>query len=205
MRDRYDVGPFDVSRETFERLEVFEKTILKWNPKINLVSKSSLKDLWARHIVDSIQVFRCVAPGDHWVDIGSGGGFPGMIAAIVGQNESPGTRFTLIESDQRKCAFLRTAARECGVTCSVLSQRIEAAEPQSASVLSARALADLSILLSFGARHLKKDGTAVFPKGATWKKELQDAQQAWRFEVESLKSHTEQEAAVLKIRSIMRE
>ncbi|WP_291736320.1 RsmG family class I SAM-dependent methyltransferase, partial [Leisingera sp. F5] len=79
----------DVSRETFQRLEVFEQVIQKWNPKINLVSKSSLEHIWMRHIADSIQVFRCTDPAEHWVDIGSGGGFPGLIIALLAADEEP--------------------------------------------------------------------------------------------------------------------
>ena len=85
----------DVSRETLQRLEAFERVIQKWNPKINLVSKSSLEHLWMRHIADSIQVFRCTDPVGHWVDIGSGGGFPGLIVAILAADEVPDMKVTL--------------------------------------------------------------------------------------------------------------
>lgn len=200
-----DLTQFDVSRETLERLEVFEQVIRKWNPKINLVSKNSLNDLWSRHILDSIQVFRC-APENirHWVDIGSGGGFPGAIVGILCADENPETKVTLIESDQRKCAFLRNAARECGVSIQVISGRIEAVEPQNADVLSARALADLSDLLAFSERHLSKNGLAIFPKGETWKKEVDNSQAQWSFDLETVKSQTEPSAVILKIKGVAR-
>lgn len=194
----------NVSRETFHRLELFEQVIRKWNPKINLVSKTSLDQLWTRHIADSAQVFRCVPAPGSWVDIGSGGGFPGLIIAILAAEEAPETQVTLIESDQRKSAFLRNAARECGVKVTVLSKRIEQVEPQNADVLSARALADLSLLLEFSERHLSNEGTAVFPKGVTWKKEVDNARKQWRFDAEPVKSKTEEEAVILKIRGVAR-
>ncbi|WP_264211786.1 16S rRNA (guanine(527)-N(7))-methyltransferase RsmG [Leisingera thetidis] len=197
-------GALDVSRETMLRLEVFEKVIRKWNPKINLVSKASLEHLWARHIADSIQIFRCTDAPSHWVDIGSGGGFPGLIVAIIAAEEAPGMRMTLIESDQRKSAFLRTSARECGVAVNVLTQRIEKAEPQQAGVLSARALADLPMLLEFSERHLDRDGVALFPKGERWKKEVDNARQRWQFNAEPVKSLTEPEAVILKIWGVAR-
>lgn len=194
----------DVSRETLQRLETFEQVIQKWNPKINLVSKSSLEHLWMRHIADSIQVFRCADPVGHWVDIGSGGGFPGLIVAILAADEAPDMKVTLIESDQRKSAFLRTAARECAVKTTVLTERIEKTEPQEADILSARALADLSTLLEFSERHLSSEGVALFPKGESWKKEVDNARQQWQFVAEQVKSLTEQEAVILKIREVAR-
>lgn len=198
------LAELNVSRETFERLEVFEQVIRKWNPRINLVSRASLDQLWTRHIADSVQVFRCVAPPEKWVDIGSGGGFPGLIIGIMAADEAPEMDITLIESDQRKSAFLRNAARECGARVKVLSERIEKAEPQQADVLSARALADLSVLLGFSERHLKPGGISLFPKGERWKKEVDNARGQWRFEAEPAKSLTEEEAVILKIRGVVR-
>lgn len=195
----------NVSRETFERLKTFESVLLKWNPRINLVSRASLDHLWQRHIVDSIQVFNCADDiGRSWVDIGSGGGFPGVIAAILAAEQSPETRFTLIESDQRKSAFLRTAARECGVSLTVRSERIEQAPKMQADILSARALADLDVLLEFAERHLAEDGLALFPKGASWQKEVDNATQRWRFDLEPITSLTEPEAVILKIKGVAR-
>ncbi len=194
----------NVSRETIQRLEIFDGVIQKWNPRINLVSRSSLDQLWTRHIADSVQVFRCVETPLHWVDIGSGGGFPGLVIALLAAEEAPKMKVTLIESDQRKSAFLRTAARECGASVTVLSERIEKVPSQEAGVLSARALASLDDLLEFSERHLAENGTAVFPKGENWKKEVDNAQQRWRFEVETAKSLTEPEAVILKIRGVER-
>ncbi|CUI01346.1 16S rRNA (guanine(527)-N(7))-methyltransferase RsmG [Leisingera aquaemixtae] len=204
MNEKRILEELNVSRETLARLEIFEQVIKKWNPKINLVSKSSLELLWSRHIADSVQVFRCVDAPDHWVDIGSGGGFPGLIVAILAADEAPEMMTTLIESDQRKSAFLRTAARECGAKVTVISKRIEQADPQNAEVLSARALADLSLLLEFAERHLAAGGTALFPKGESWKKEVDNARQRWRFDAEPVKSLTEQEALILKIKGVAR-
>lgn len=194
----------NVSRETLDRLEVFAEVLRKWTPRINLVSRSSLEQLWTRHIVDSIQLFRCVEPAGHWVDLGSGGGFPGLIIAIMAHEECPDLRVTLIESDQRKSAFLRTAARETGVHCTVIAKRIEQVEPQQADILSARALADLTVLLGFAERHMRPDGVALFPKGVTWQKECDGARQQWKFEAEPITSMTEAEAVILKIKGVSR-
>ncbi len=194
----------DVSRETIERLEVFAACLVKWNERINLVSRNSINDLWARHIVDSVQVFRLGKGSDHWADLGSGGGFPGMVIAILAMEESPNTTVTLIESDQRKAAFLRTAARESGVGCTVLSQRIEQADPQKADIVSARALADLPTLLDYSERHLVAGGVSLFPKGVTWQKELEAARSQWRLDVDVIESQTMPGAAILKIQGASR-
>ena len=206
MTDPWTKSGFpDVSRETMERLELLVRLLKKWNPKINLVSKSTLANVWDRHIVDSVQVFFSVDPKfSHWVDIGSGGGFPGLVVAILAVEKTPNAKITLIESDQRKCAFLRTVLRETGCKAQVISKRIETAEPQAADVLSARALADLPSLLEFSERHLDAAGTALFPKGVTWEKELKAAQESWSFDHEVIKSRTEPGAVILKIEGLSR-
>lgn len=197
-------APRNVSRETSERLDIYESLLIKWNPKINLVSRNSLAELRSRHFADSLQIYDLAPPEGHWCDLGSGGGFPGLIVAIRAAEAPNPRQVTLIESDQRKAAFLRTVAREMGVACKVLSERIEMAEPQKAQVLSARALADLSVLLGFAERHLARGGLALFPKGASWKKEVDNARQRWRFDAEPVKSLTEQEAVILKIKGVAR-
>ena len=194
----------NVSRETLNRLKLFADLLVKWNRRINLVSRNSQTDLWERHIADSIHVFRAAPAARYWVDLGSGGGFPGMIVAILAAEVSLDTKVTMIESDQRKAAFLRAAARETGVACNVISDRIELVAPQQADVLSARALADLSDLLEHADRHLIPGGVALFPKGVTWQKEVDAAQRRWCFEVEAIKSLTKPGAAILKITGVSR-
>ncbi|MCL6283490.1 16S rRNA (guanine(527)-N(7))-methyltransferase RsmG [Ruegeria sp. 2012CJ41-6] len=195
---------FDVSRETIERLTIFAELVKKWNPRINLVSRNSLETLWDRHFVDSLQVLQCADLGNHWVDIGSGGGFPGLVTAIAAMDNHADHRFTLIESDQRKCAFLRTVVRETGCNVKVLTERIESVDPQQADILSARALTDLDVLFSFCDRHLKPNGLALFPKGVSWKKEVDNAAKQWNFTADAITSLTEPNAVILKIRGIAR-
>jgi 16S rRNA (guanine527-N7)-methyltransferase len=194
----------NVSRETFSRLTTYVDLVKRWNPKINLVSRNSLSDIWERHILDSVQVYRCADEFRSWVDLGSGGGFPGMVCAIMAADESPQARFSLVESDQRKSAFLRSVARECGLDCKVISKRIEAVDGLGADIVSARALADLRTLLSFCDRHLSKNGTALLPKGANWKKELSEARGEWNFDAEPITSLTEPQAVILKIKGVSR-
>lgn len=192
----------DVSRETIDRLRVFESLLNKWSPRINLVSRATLPQFWTRHAEDSIQVFRTTEQGGHWADLGSGGGFPGLVVAIVAAEERPDMRVTLVESDQRKSAFLRTVARETGVACNVIARRIEQIPPLEADILSARALADLGTLLGYAERHLGPSGVALFPKGATWEKEITAARREWKFDAEPITSKTEPEAVILRIKGV---
>lgn len=193
----------NVSRETFDKLAAFAELVRKWNPKINLVSKNSLDDLWQRHILDSVQVFELAEGEGHWVDLGSGGGFPGIVVAILNQEEQ-NFQVTMVESDQRKCAFLRTAIRELGLTALVKTERIEQLDGLGADILSARALADLTQLLDFTELHLNSDGTALFPKGQNWRSEDSDAKQVWAYALEAVESKTNPTASILKIKDITR-
>lgn len=194
----------DVSRETFERLELYVALIEKWNPRINLVSKASLLDLWDRHIWDSAQIFDIHSTAELWADFGSGGGMPAIILAIFAKQHQTDVDFHLVESDQRKCAFLRTVIREAELKATVSACRIEELEPLKANVISARALTDLNGLLGFVERHSGPDAVAIFPKGETWEKEIEQAQQFWSFECEEFRSKTNPNAAILKIKDIAR-
>jgi len=194
----------DVSRETFERLEVYVALMEKWNPKINLVSKSSLPEIWDRHIWDSAQIFDISVEGTVWADFGSGGGLPGIVLAIFAKECRPDMQFYFVESDQRKCAFLRNVVREIGLNVKVHAERIEELNPIGASVISARALTDLNGLLGFVERHSAKNGVAILPKGETWEKEVLQAQENWSFRYEEITSKTNNNAAILKIKELSR-
>jgi len=198
------IAGLDVSRETYDQLTGFVGLVEKWTPKINLISKASVAEIWDRHIVDSAQIYGMAPSSGHWLDIGSGGGFPAVVVAILSKGDRATHQFTLIESDQRKCAFLRTASRELNLDLKVISKRIEAVDSISADILTARALTDLDGLLSFADRHLNAVGMALFPKGETWKKEQTAAQERWSYSSEVIKSITNPAAAVLKIQDIAR-
>lgn len=199
------VADQSVSRETSEALSQLEGLVQRWNPAINLVSKASLLHLRDRHILDSAQIFGHAPVGArHWVDLGSGGGFPGLVVAILAKEKQPQLHFTLVESDARKATFLRQAARELGLSVEVLAQRIESVPELKADVLSARALAPLSALLGYAERHLQPDGVAIFPKGERFADELAEARRHWKFEVDCRPSLSDPGAAILVIRKIER-
>ena len=194
----------NVSRETLERLREFEALVLKWTKKINLISRGDASHLWERHIVDSAQVYTVAPEIGHWLDIGSGGGFPGIVAAVMAKASHPERSFTLVDSDQRKSAFLRTAARELDLNVDVLANRVDEISPFGASVLSARALGDLTSLLHHAERHLAQDGIALFPKGANWQSEHEAARKQWSYDLEVIQSKTNPDATILKIKELSR-
>ena len=189
----------DVSRETLERLDLYADLLRRWTKRINLVAPSTLGDLWRRHFLDSAQL-QCFVTSGKWVDIGSGGGFPGAVLAIL----NPEMRVTLVESDQRKATFLRTVSRETGVPFEVRVSRVEDLESLEADRLSCRALASLDALLAHAEKHLNADGRAVFLKGASAQTEIDQALEHWRFDCETYPSQTDPEAVILNIGDITR-
>jgi 16S rRNA (guanine527-N7)-methyltransferase len=195
----------DVSRETAERLAEYAALLRAWNPKINLVSKQTLVDLESRHFADSAQLLALAPPeAATWTDLGSGGGFPGLVIAILAAESRPALHVTLVESDQRKAVFLRTVAQRTGVSVTILADRIETVPPLGTHLLSGRALAPLTILLDYADRHLAPSGTALFPKGANWRAEVDEALERWRFRCENLPSATSPDGAILRIGEIHR-
>jgi 16S rRNA (guanine527-N7)-methyltransferase len=196
------LSSLSVSRETEAQLQGFVDLLEKWNTAINLVSKATIDEAWQRHILDSAQVFDYGIDAHHWLDLGSGGGFPGLVVAILAAEKAPQMLVTLVESDQRKAAFLRAASQALGLTTTVLSARAEAVPQQAADVVSARALAPLSQLCAFAKRHLAPDGTAIFLKGKSFAAEVAEARQNWNFALESHPSITDPSAVVLVLKGI---
>ncbi len=194
----------NVSRETLERLDIYADLLERWTGKINLVSKGTLGELWTRHFLDSAQLLDLAPQGKAWADLGSGGGFPGAVVAVIAAELRPRMRVTLVEADQRKAAFLRTILRETGVMGRVLASRIESLEPLGADILSARALASLDHLLGYAQRHLKPSGRALFMKGEKAEEEIAEALERWRFDCERYVSKTDKDAVILSIGDIER-
>ncbi|MBK3732209.1 16S rRNA (guanine(527)-N(7))-methyltransferase RsmG [Azospirillum brasilense] len=189
-----------VSRETLDRLAAYEATLRKWQPKINLVGPSTLPDAWRRHFLDSAQLYPLLPDGARvLVDLGSGAGFPGLVLAILGVPE-----VHLVESDSRKCAFLREAARVAGASATVHNKRIEAVPPIAADVVTARALAPLNDLLNWAHPFLQDRGAALFPKGQNVADELTDTTKYWKMRTERFDSRTDPTGTILRVSGIAR-
>ncbi len=193
-------GP--VSRETYERLKEFERTFLKWNTRINLVAASTLNEIWSRHVLDSAQLARLAPEELRWLDLGSGGGFPGAVMAIL-LRERPGARIALVESNRKKAAFLQSTVGGAGVA-TVHARRIEdvigvVPIPQ---IVTARALAPLPKLLELASPWLTAGARGLFHKGRDYRSEIEESAEHWRFDLIEHESRINPEGAILDIRNL---
>lgn len=192
----------NVSRETFDRLTAFEARFRQWNARINLVSASTLDEFWVRHVIDSAQLLKIAPEGaQQWLDLGSGGGFPGLILAFL---IPQGSRIAMVESNRKKAAFLSAIAGEFHLPADVHAIRIEDA-PQRirrADIVTARALAGLPLLLQLAAPWLQDGATGLFHKGRDYRKEIDESTRLWRFDLLEHGSKTDPESVVLEIRNL---
>ena len=195
----------DVSRETSARLIAFEELFRKWSNAINLASPSTLADLWNRHILDSAQIFPLAPNAKRWLDLGSGGGFPGIVTACFLQ-EKTGASIDLIESAGKKAAFLRTAAGHVGVPARVHSERIEAMWDKIAipEVVTARALASLNVLFELAGPWLTNGSKALFQKGRDYQREIDESRVGWSFDLVQHESAIDTSSVILEISNLRR-
>lgn len=206
----------DVSRETSARLAAYAALLVKWQARINLVGPATLPDLWRRHFLDSAQLLpflteislpraggggSVVGGGGVLVDLGSGAGFPGLVLALLTD-----WRVHLIDSDQRKCAFLRQVALETGVLdrVTIHAKRFEAVAPFPADAVTARACAPLADLLSYALPFIGESGRCLFLKGKGVEEELTAARAHWNMRVERRPSLTESAGSILVIDQVQR-
>lgn len=191
----------DVSRESLKHYDVL---LHKWQKAINLVGPSTLNDSWVRHFEDSLQLLPMIPDGARTLyDLGSGAGFPGMVIAIA----RPDLCVTLVESDQRKCAFLATVSHETDAKVAILNERIEKASESAPppDIVTARALAPLSALLAYIRPWAESNHglVCIFPKGAQAEAEIEAAQGIASFTVAKIPSLTESQAQILVLRNII--
>jgi 16S rRNA (guanine527-N7)-methyltransferase len=198
---------FPVSRETLGRLCRYGALLEKWQKKINLVGTGTLCDLWRRHILDSAQLMApmlALKKGNPVIlDLGSGAGFPGMVLAILDAGE-----VHLVESNRRKCAFLREVARETETTLTIHESRIEdlapATIPGPADIITARALAHLDRILDHAEPFLKDETVCLFLKGRRAMGELTKAEKKWTMRVENINSLSSPSATILRLDHLAR-
>lgn len=190
-----------VSHETMDRLSTYANLLVKWQETINLVGPSTLKDLWRRHFLDSTQLWSLLPEKtERLVDMGSGAGFPGLVLAILGIPD-----VHLIESDQRKCAFLREVARATGIHITVHASRIESIPAFAADVITSRALASVDALLNLSSGFMAEHTVCLFPKGQTAEVELTGISPTWTLRVERFPSLTDANATILRLSEVCRE
>jgi 16S rRNA (guanine527-N7)-methyltransferase len=188
-----------------DRLGRYEAMLKKWNPKINLVSDSTISDVWHRHFADSAQLFSYIpSAASSWLDFGSGAGFPGLVCAAMAASLRPKLHFTLAESDQRKSSFLLNTIRELDLNASVVVDRIENIPPQRADIISARAVSALDQLLEYSMPHAHESTVLLFPKGNSYETELTAARNHWHIEEKVFRSLTDPKSVILRIEGFER-
>jgi 16S rRNA (guanine527-N7)-methyltransferase len=182
-----------VSRETLDRFSIYGKLLIKWQAKINLVSNNTIDDMWRRHFLDSAQLFSLLpSESKNILDIGSGGGFPGLVLALMGKKN-----VTLVESDTRKCMFLREVLRETNSVANIENYRIEDFKKSSFDVVTARALAPLDRLLIYAQPFFWPGSIGVFPKGRQFSSELASAKKHWQLKYSLVPSVTDTCGAII--------
>ena len=202
-KDRIEaLRSLDVSRETIERLDIYESLLLKWQPIKNLVAASTLDRIWSRHFADSAQLTGLAPDARKWVDLGSGAGFPGMVAAIQMAGRA-GAEVHLVESDNRKCAFLREVARAVEAPAIVHHMRIEAcyAAVGKVDIVSARALAPMETLRDLAAPFIAGGARCLFLKGQDVERELTELTTSSRMAIELIASRTDPSGRVAVVSS----
>ncbi len=191
-----------VSRETEDRLAAFVDLIARWRKTTNLISESTFAAVWTRHIADCAQLIALAPAAKRWIDMGSGAGFPGLVIAIQ-LTGVPDAVVHCIESDQRKCAFLREAVRATGAVATIRPERVEAIEPSSleaVDAVTARAFAPLSPTLKLARPWMERGAVGVFPRGESAKEQLAALSQASAYEIEALRSVVDTKATILRVR-----
>jgi 16S rRNA (guanine527-N7)-methyltransferase len=193
-----------VSRETWKRLEQFVDLLLRWQRSTNLVAASTIPGLWTRHVADSLQLLFLAPDARRWADLGAGGGFPGLVIACA-VAETPGAQVHLVESVQKKAAFLRAVATELSLPAIVHATRIEdfvSATTERFDVVTARALAPLDRLIGYAIPLLKRGAVGLFPKGQDVEAELTQASKSWTIEAELVPSKTDPTGRIVRVRHV---
>lgn len=190
------------THQAIEKLEIYVKMLLEWQSAINLVAPSTLPQIWERHILDSAQLWPLIVKdgtSSRIIDLGSGGGLPAIVLAILGAEY-----VTMIESDLRKSVFLREVSRETNLTnVTILNKRCEQVEGLKAPIVTARALASLLQLVGWAKPFLEKDGLMIFPKGQDYQSEIDELSEEFEDElvgnIETIQSVTDDKAHIVLI------
>ncbi len=200
------IKTYSVSRETFEKLNRFVQILTEWQEKMNLVSRSSMAEVWVRHISDSAQLYQYVnADAKYVYDVGSGAGFPAMVLAIMSQADNRQTKFKLIESIEKKTVYLNDVKEKLDLkNVEIINERSENLKLQPANFVTARAVADLNKLFSFLFPLTDKNTVLILPKGKTFLQEINQAKKNWNFDLKVEKNTVHEEGVVLLVSSLRR-
>lgn len=194
---------YNVSRETFSKLEIYHKSLLEWQNRFNLVSKNSLDDAWNRHFIDSVQLVRYIPENaNSLLDMGSGAGFPGMVLAILFSDKTPYLKTTLVESINKKTLYLNHVKEITSTNVEIINGRVEQIKNRKFDVITSRAMTSLSDLFGYAYPLLNPKGLCIFPKGKSWHEEVDMAKNNWNFNFKVFDSETSEEGKILLINNL---
>lgn len=194
---------YDVSRETFDRLKLYQDLLMEWQTRFNLVSKNSLEDAWSRHFIDSVQLFRYIpSSAKRLLDFGSGAGFPGLVLAVVAKEKTPYLKIGLVESILKKTLYLKEVATRLELSVDIINDRIEKITFPKVDVITSRAMTSLDGLLGYAYRFCKTETVCIFPKGKKYAQELAEAHKNWKFKCRIEPSDISEEGKILIISNL---
>lgn len=194
---------YDVSRETFDRLKLYQDLLMEWQTRFNLVSKNSLEDAWSRHFIDSVQLFRYIpSSAKTLLDFGSGAGFPGLVLAVVAKEKTPYLKVGLVESILKKTLYLKEVATRLELSVDIINDRIEKITFPKVDVITSRAMTSLDGLLGYAYRFCKTETVCIFPKGKKYAQELAEAHKNWKFKCRIEPSDISEEGKILIISNL---
>ncbi len=198
--NRQDIGAFSLGSATRDRLIAFTALLTRWNPKIKLMSNQDIDHVWTRHIDDALQLVPYMPQAaTRAVDLGSGGGFPGLVLALA-----TGIHFDLVEADTRKAAFLQEAITMTKAPATIHASRIEDIALESRLLVTARALAPLPKLLELSHPFLAQGGVCLFPKGERADTEITEACKDWIMDLQQISSRTSPTGRILHVMNLRR-
>ena len=193
-----------VSRETWGRLDALVARVIDRQATMNLIAPSTIPTIWTRHVADSLQLLPLATGAKRWLDFGSGAGFPGLVIACA-LVETVGAQMHLVESTQKKAAFLRETVDALHLPAIVHAQRIEdftRTNKLRFEVVTARAVAPLERLLGYANPLLKTGAIGLFPKGQDVEAELTQASKSWKIGAELIPSKTDPHARIVLVRRL---
>ena len=205
MKKNLFLKSFNVSRETLIGFCEYESLLLKWNRKINLISKNTLTDIWNRHFLDSGQIIKHVdASRKRWIDIGSGAGFPGLVIALLLRDRKIDCELILVEKNTKKVFFLNEVVRKLDLNVKVVNDDIGALEPLKADILTARAFSELNYLIQIAHIHRADKGICLFLKGKNYRFELDKTLNYWFFDYDVVDSLSNPSGKIIRVKNILK-
>ena len=186
---------YDVSRETMEKLSIYEKLIIEGQKKCSLIGKSTLSNIWLRHFADSAKLLKIVkdvhlnngGKALNLLDVGSGAGFPGVVLSIMADAEKIPINIVLVDSNRKKSLFLESIKKELGVSYTVVNKRSENIN-QKFDIITARAVTSVKSFLNLNYNLTGKESILVLFKGRTWKEEVNESKKKWNFDLNVVKN-----------------